>query len=106
MILTSEAALTAISTSRIEASLALGRTSLGVVEAAPDLCWSISGIPVASFNAVVRYRIGPDPDRKIDDVQRQFAARAMPFGFRKRGVSRMALNLASVPRVRRSGPRR
>jgi GNAT superfamily N-acetyltransferase len=123
VILTSEAALTAISTSRIEASLALGRTSLGVVEAAPDLCWSISGIPVASFNGVVRCRIGPDPDRRIDDVQRQFAARAMPFvwwvkgreedlekrlrnhglDFESEESSGMALGLTSLPQVR-SGP--
>ncbi|HEV3097207.1 MAG TPA: GNAT family N-acetyltransferase [Candidatus Dormibacteraeota bacterium] len=123
MILTSEAALTAISTSRIEASLALGRTSLGVVEAGPDLCWSISGIPVASFNAVVRCLFGPYPDRQIDDVQRQFAARAMPFvwwvkgreeelekrlrnhglDFESEESSGMALSLTGLPHVL-SGP--
>ena len=76
---TSEAALDSITTSREEASLALGRTSLGVVEAGPDLSWSISGIPMASFNAVLHCRLGPDPDRQIDAVLRHFAERAMPL---------------------------
>ena len=79
MTVTAEAAIAAITTSRVEASLALGTTSIGNLEASPNLCWSISGIPMASFNAVVRYRPGPDPDREIDAVLGHFASRAMPL---------------------------
>ncbi len=79
MTVTSEAALAAITTSRVEASLALGRTSIGVVEASPDVCWSISGIPMASFNAVFQCRLGSDPERQIDAVLRHFATRDMPL---------------------------
>jgi hypothetical protein len=77
--LTAEGAISAITTSRLEASLALGRTRFGVVEAGPHLCWSISGIPMASFNAVARCRLGADPERQIDNLLGKFAERAMPF---------------------------
>jgi GNAT superfamily N-acetyltransferase len=83
--LTAKAAITAITTSRLEASLALGRTRFGVVEASRNLCWSISGIPMASFNAVARCRLGADPERQIDDVLGHFAERAMPFVWWVRG---------------------
>jgi GNAT superfamily N-acetyltransferase len=74
-----DAAVAAISASRVEASLALGRTSIGVVDVTADLCRSISGIRMASFNAVFRLRSAPDPDRQIDGVIRYFASRTMPF---------------------------
>jgi hypothetical protein len=56
----------AITASRVEASLALGCTPLGVAYRSPEICWAISGIPMASFNAVIRLRRAPDPDHQIN----------------------------------------
>jgi GNAT superfamily N-acetyltransferase len=69
----------AITASRVEASLALGRTPFGVAYRGPEICWAISGIPMASFNAAIRLRVVPDPDRQIDEIQQTFAQRSMPF---------------------------
>jgi GNAT superfamily N-acetyltransferase len=69
----------AITASRVEASLALGRTPFGVAYRGPEICWAISGIPMASFNAAIRLRVAPDPDRQIDEIQQTFGQRSMPF---------------------------
>jgi hypothetical protein len=34
---------------------------------------------MASFNAAIRLRVVPDPDRQIDEIQQTFAQRSMPF---------------------------
>ncbi len=34
---------------------------------------------MASFNAAIRLRTGPDPDHHIDLIQQTFAHRSMPF---------------------------
>src|SRR5205823_1901262 len=79
MEVTTRAAVSAILASRVEASLSLGRTPLGAVHADSQICWAISGIPMASFNAAMRLRIAPDPDGQIDAIQEIFAERSMPF---------------------------
>jgi len=79
MEVTTRAAVSAILASRVEASLSLGRTPLGAVNAGAEICWAISGIPMASFNAAMRLRTGPDPDGQIDAIQQIFAERSMPF---------------------------
>ncbi len=76
---TPEAAVSAITASRVEASLSLGRTPIGAAHSSPEICWAISGIPMASFNAAIRLRTGPDPDHHIDVIQQTFAHRSMPF---------------------------
>jgi ribosomal protein S18 acetylase RimI-like enzyme len=77
--ITPQIAVAAITASRVEASLALGRTPIGVAHSSPEICWAISGIPMASFNAAIRLRTAPDPDRQIVAIQQTFAQRSMPF---------------------------
>src|SRR5438046_7609729 len=79
MEVTTRAAVSAILASRVEASLSLGRTPLGAVHAGSEVCWAISGIPMASFNAAMRLRIGPDPDGQIDAIEQICAERSKPF---------------------------
>jgi len=74
-----QAAVSAITASRVEAALALGRTPIGAVYSSPEICWAISGIPMASFNAAIRVRPGPAADRQINEIREVFAQRAMPF---------------------------
>src|SRR5438270_9680773 len=76
---TPQEAVSAITASRVEASLSLGRTPIGSAYSSPEICWSISGIPMASFNFAIRLRRGPDPDSQIDTVRQTFAGRSMPF---------------------------
>src|SRR5438132_13909288 len=76
---TPQLAVSAIQASRVESSLSLGRTPIGVARSSPEICWAISGIPMAAFNFVSRLRSGPDPDRQIDAMQQTFGARSMPF---------------------------
>src|SRR5438132_7042616 len=75
---TPQEAASAITASRVEASLSLGRTPIGSAYSSPDICWSISGIPMASFNFAILRR-GSDPHRQIDTVRQTFAGRSMPF---------------------------
>ena len=42
---------------------------------------------MAGFNAVVRWRFGPDPDAQIDAVLRQFAGRNMPLTWWIKGTA-------------------
>jgi GNAT superfamily N-acetyltransferase len=52
---------------------------MGAAHSSPEICWAISGIPLASFNAAIRLRAAPDPETQIDEIQQTFAQRAMPF---------------------------
>ena len=72
MDVTPQAAASAITASRVESSLSLGRTPIGVARSSPEICWAISGIPMAAFNFVIRLRRGPDTDRQIDAMQQAF----------------------------------
>src|SRR5207302_11047386 len=76
---TPQEAASAITASRVEASLSLGRTPIGSAHSSPDVCWAISGIPMAAFNFAIRLGRAPDPDSQIDTVRQTFAGRSMPF---------------------------
>src|SRR5437667_4395306 len=75
---TPQEAASAITASRVEASLSLGRTPIGSAHSSPDVCWAISGIPMAAFNFAI-LRKGSDPDPQIDTVRQTFAGRSIPF---------------------------
>src|SRR5438132_12944340 len=76
---TPQEAASAITASRVEASLSLGRTPIGAAHSSPEICWAISGIPMASFNATIRLKAGPYSDDQIDEIQQIFSERVMPF---------------------------
>src|SRR5438309_8377810 len=52
---------------------------MGAAHSSPEICWAISGIPMASFNATIRLKAGPYSDDQIDEIQQIFAERVMPF---------------------------
>jgi len=56
MDVTPQAAVSAITASRVEASLSLGGTPIGATGSNSEICWAISGIRMAAFNAVIRLR--------------------------------------------------